>query len=846
MAQTITTRAFEAWNVNKILNKQPARPDRIVFAFNPGQNENTPISRDEGMPPQANIRHTMDITQTGALNLNAVVYSAVLDTTIGDWDYNWVGLVDSASNTVLMIVHVATQRKLKTQNGKQGNNLTRNLCMEFDGAALAAQINVTPQTWQIDFTARLRSMDEEHRLSNLDYYGPAAFDTGNNAFKVTLSGTTATVLAGLGYVGGLRAILSNKATLVAAGTTAIWVDISWQGTVTGKWSNAITLRAAAELSDYTDAAGYPHFVGKIASISGGVVTDARLPFPLVKLVSQFDGIFLRQDKNLSDVKDKASVRANIELEGIAITGPTAGSNAGVKATNTAQQGVAIGNGARITNNQGVAIGNSSTAGSTAIAIGMQANATAGIAIGEDSMTNIRSSVAIGGLSYALSRAIAIGWAARVESGCEGGLALGDQANVTAGLFGTAIGYSAKTMASYTIALGGSALATDAYAAAIGYSAAAGGKHSIAMGYSAAASVNYTIAIGYVAKASGLYALAIGSQANAAGSGALAIGQAAKASENYTLAMGYNANASYAQATAMGASAQATGISATAVGYFAQATASRATALGVQSLARGECAIALGGGRADGIGTIAIGQSTGNATSAAAQGYASIALGANSVASANYGIAIGGGNEIDAGSKVITTANHAFSVALGAGATTGRADEVSIGHGNPLAIAPRERFLTWVKAGELPQDAVNLKQLKALEDKLKELLLCPHKVGDVVFRANSASPAQDYPGTTWSQLPPDVMIRTANAAATNIMNTAGRDNVTLSIKEMPAHTHNLQAHESNTALDGGGSSRRSIDVGDPRLEGQVIKSAGEGQAFSIVNGHVVVMAWQRTK
>ncbi|GKW31391.1 tail fiber protein [Pectobacterium carotovorum subsp. carotovorum] len=285
MAQSIVTRAFEAWNVKKVLDGQPAVPDQIVFALNPNQDENQAVSRDERMPAAAAIKHRAAITQSGVLNTNAVVYSVVLDTAIGDWDYNWIGLVDSKTNTVLMIVHVRTQQKIKTQNGRQGNSLTRNLAMQFDGAAAATQINVSAATWQIDFSARLFGMDEAHRLAMLDYYGAAAFL--NDGFRVSLANGVATVMAGIGYVGGLRAQLDAPAMLNVSANTSVWLDVSRQGTVTGAWENRITFTAATALANYTDAAGYAHYVTKIASIANGQAVDSRPVSPILALDDRF-------------------------------------------------------------------------------------------------------------------------------------------------------------------------------------------------------------------------------------------------------------------------------------------------------------------------------------------------------------------------------------------------------------------------------------------------------------------------------------------------------------------------------------------------------------------------------
>ncbi|MEI7161014.1 phage tail protein [Pectobacterium versatile] len=285
MAQSIVTRAFEAWNVKKVLDGQPAVPDQIVFALIPNQDENQAVNRDEGMPAAAAIKHRAAITQSGVLNTNAVVYSAVLDTAVGDWDYNWIGLVDSKTNTVLMIVHVRTQQKIKTQNGRQGNSLTRNLAMQFDGAAAATQINVSAATWQIDFSARLYGMDESLRVAMLDYYGHAAFlDDG---FNVSVSGTQATIAPGVGYVGGLRVALNAAASLSVSANTGVWVDVSRQGAVTGVWENRVTFIAADALADYTDATGYAHYVTKIATITNGQVASHRPLSPISELDDRF-------------------------------------------------------------------------------------------------------------------------------------------------------------------------------------------------------------------------------------------------------------------------------------------------------------------------------------------------------------------------------------------------------------------------------------------------------------------------------------------------------------------------------------------------------------------------------
>ena len=157
---TVITDAFQSWNADKILANEPAVADRMVFALIPNQDPEAEISPNEKLPAAKDIVHSAKFTRIAKLDDNAIVYSVVLDTKVGDWSYNWVGLVDNETNTVLMITHTDTQKKLKTFNGQQGNSLIRNMVMEFSGAAEATQITVTPETWQIDLSADLSSLEE--------------------------------------------------------------------------------------------------------------------------------------------------------------------------------------------------------------------------------------------------------------------------------------------------------------------------------------------------------------------------------------------------------------------------------------------------------------------------------------------------------------------------------------------------------------------------------------------------------------------------------------------------------------------------------------------------------------
>ncbi|WP_438334670.1 tail fiber protein [Edwardsiella tarda] len=276
---TVITQHYQQWCSSQMLHDLPARPDTVIFAYIPGQDENTEIEHTEQLPADTFIRHRMPVMQYGLLNPNVVAFSVILDTSVGDFDYNWIGLLHAESNTLCMISHVPHQQKIKTADGVQGNNLTRTFAMEFDGAAAAMQVTVTAEVWQIDFTARLAGMDEIRRLIARDHYGPAAFL--EDAWRVTLQKGTAHIAPGVGYVQGLRVMLPTATTVPVQPGQTIWLDASWQGTTTGAWQTAVKLFAdnRQTIDDYTDAAGFYHYLTSLATVTSHSATDLRPATP---------------------------------------------------------------------------------------------------------------------------------------------------------------------------------------------------------------------------------------------------------------------------------------------------------------------------------------------------------------------------------------------------------------------------------------------------------------------------------------------------------------------------------------------------------------------------------------
>lgn len=308
MSQTAITLAFEQWKAQQAATGEPVLLDEFVFALVPGLDPDLPVDRSETLPPAAQIVHREPVTRKGVVNENAVVHSAVLGADVGDFSFNWIGLINKTSGTLAMIVHAPEQQKLKTKEGQQGNVLTRSFLMEFTGAQTETAINTPAETWQIDFTARMAGMDERQRLENIDLYGAAAFF--GDGWLVGKTGNQFFVTKGAGYVAGLRAVLAaNQNITVTTKPVKIWLDVCWTGALTSVWAVQSKVTVAANLSDY-EQNGVKHYVFALASIdANGNITDLRPKGTLGEQQANSD--FVRKDKNLSDINDKAKSLSNI-------------------------------------------------------------------------------------------------------------------------------------------------------------------------------------------------------------------------------------------------------------------------------------------------------------------------------------------------------------------------------------------------------------------------------------------------------------------------------------------------------------------------------------------------------
>lgn len=276
MAQVITL-AGEKLFATKAQANQQLDIDTFIFANVAGQDPAAAIDRNEGIPTSA-IVHQQNVQQTGRINDNVVVYSTVLDSVTGPFEFNWVGLYSSVNQTLVAISHVPTVSKTITAPGSAGNTLNRNFGIEYSGIADLAGISVSPETWQLDFSARLSGMDELTRQLASDMNGKDWFI--DDGFKVVPRSTanTFSVTPGVGYVSGLRVELKQEHILtLQTYPQFVYVDAYFDGNASSQWKPQVAFTVSnTEMDDYIDTNGIQHYVCKLTSVeSSDAANDLR-------------------------------------------------------------------------------------------------------------------------------------------------------------------------------------------------------------------------------------------------------------------------------------------------------------------------------------------------------------------------------------------------------------------------------------------------------------------------------------------------------------------------------------------------------------------------------------------
>ena len=279
----IMTAAGEALKARLQAEGKPLVIDTFVFAHIPNLDPAEQLTPGITVPTEQ-VVYTYPIPDEyrAYVNPNQVVYSALLGSDVGDWSFNWQGLVCSEYDTLIAAATFPTleKRKYSGATGAAGNNLTRNFLLEFSGAKELTGITISADVWQLDFTIRLLGMDERERLSNFDLYGAGWFS--GDGWKLARQGGQYACAPGFGYVGGIRAGLAEPMPVVATFTPAdVWLDVCLKPQGSDRVATAAPMVVEPDTEvpfSAADETGLMHYRALIAQVdAGGVITDKRQP-----------------------------------------------------------------------------------------------------------------------------------------------------------------------------------------------------------------------------------------------------------------------------------------------------------------------------------------------------------------------------------------------------------------------------------------------------------------------------------------------------------------------------------------------------------------------------------------
>ncbi|MEI8607950.1 phage tail protein [Enterovibrio sp. Hal110] len=273
MSQTAIPLGFEQYLQNKVSLGEPTDLNEIIFAYIPDLDVSQPIDRTVTLPPQGQWVHQQDVDQIGRSGNNAVVYTVVIPGSTAPFTFNALFLRDKAvPNSCAMVVYKATETK------ETGMALTKSMLTQFDGAAQSANVTVDASTWQIDYNARLKGMDEDHRLHCLDNYGHTAILDGFVVTQHAADTTKYLVSPGVAYLGGLRVHSTQlQVHTITQRPTTLWLDAFRDGTALSPWANTVQVIATTDtLTDYTDDDGRQHYVCPLGTLnSDDSIEDLR-------------------------------------------------------------------------------------------------------------------------------------------------------------------------------------------------------------------------------------------------------------------------------------------------------------------------------------------------------------------------------------------------------------------------------------------------------------------------------------------------------------------------------------------------------------------------------------------
>ncbi len=447
-------------------------------------------------------------------------------------------------------------------------------------------------------------------------------------------------------------------------------------------------------------------------------------------------------------------------------------------------------------------------GESSIAIGTRAQgkASGATAIGKEAVASHTDAIALGTSAQGTGEAsTAIGNGAKATNSHAFAAGVGAQA---IGSSAIAVGNSASALKDNGVAIGTNTTASEIETVAVGLRASAGGKRAVSVGIDTESTTADGVSVGYLSKSRALGAVAIGRNAVVTAEKSTAVGYDLSITNSGSTNIGYTSTVNANQAISVGARnlVEAGAGYGTALGYFVNisgknaigigssddtknviASTKNAIAIGTSAQSHGTSGIALGDNAV--VGVAEVKDTNGRVTTAAVDAKHGVAIGTNAKVLAGQGsVALGWSTEVNA-SDVVNSSTDPGATRVSPYLLNNIGEDNSNDKGNGIvAIGTKRtsggsgfaRRLTGVAGAIGDYDAVNLKQLKALES--NEWLLRTQNAGD-------ANPTDVEPQTVNNQTKKRVTLKAGDNIAISNTNGVVTLNVTNVVKSVATDNTN---------------------------------------------------------
>ena len=268
MASTRATNALKSYIAQSVARNETVTFDKIIFAHISGLNDAT-LANINNMPTVDQIKHTANIQQTGYIADDQVVYSVTLGSEIGDFTFNFVGLINSAKNVLGVAIYTGDIVKTRTKAEEQGNALTRNIILQVHNAKTLTNIHTQAKAWQFDFTDKFLQMKPKKITATTTNTA----DSSGHTHEIEKASTTQSGVVQL--VDDWTTHDNRKALTASVGkrlydTFKGLID-NLSNTAANALSKTTPKKITASTTNTTDQNGHTHEIEKASTTQSGIV-----------------------------------------------------------------------------------------------------------------------------------------------------------------------------------------------------------------------------------------------------------------------------------------------------------------------------------------------------------------------------------------------------------------------------------------------------------------------------------------------------------------------------------------------------------------------------------------------